>query len=299
MGSDAVARLQFRILGPLEVTCDGERLSVGGERQRALLAVLLVHANQLVTKERLVEELFAGQPSAGAVNALRVAVSRLRQALDAERVLDTQPGGYLLRVASDQLDVARFEELHEQARGLMATGDASAAATGLRQALSLWRGSPLADVALVEGVQAEVRRLEQLRLSAVMDRVDADLALGAGGELVGELEALVDAEPFQERPRAQLMRALYRAGRQADALALYRRTSELLRDELGLEPSRALQELEQQMLLHDPALEVAPRVAHRGRTPASPYRPPRSSGVPTRSPSSRQCSRDRAFACSR
>ena len=272
MGSDAVARLQFRILGPLEVTCDGERLSVGGERQRALLAVLLVHANQLVTKERLVEELFAGQPSASAVGALRVAVSRLRQALDAEPVLDTQPGGYLLRVGSGQLDVARFEELLEQARGLMATGDASGAAAGLRQALSLWRGSPLADIALVEGVQAEVRRLEELRLSAVMDRVDADLALGAGGELVGELEALVDAEPFQERLRAQLMRALYRAGRQADALALYRRTSELLRDELGLEPSRALQELEQQMLLHDPALEVAPREAQRAH-PSLPVPP--------------------------
>jgi DNA-binding SARP family transcriptional activator len=193
MGSDADARLQFRILGPLEVTCEGEPLSLGGDRQRALLAVLLVHANQLVTKERLIEELFAGQPSASAVNALRVAVSRLRHALDVEGVLDTQPGGYRLHVASEQLDAARFEALHEQARELAAAGDAAGAAAGLRQALSLWRGSPLADVVLVEGVQAEVRRLDELRLSAVMDRIDADLALGVGAEPVGELEALIDA----------------------------------------------------------------------------------------------------------
>ena len=122
MGSDAVAGLQFRILGPLEVTRDGERLSPGGDRQRALLALLLVNANQLVTKERLVEELFADQPSASAVGALRVAVSRLRQALDAEGVLETQPGGYVLRVASDRLDAAQFEALHRRGRELMAAG---------------------------------------------------------------------------------------------------------------------------------------------------------------------------------
>ena len=262
MGSDAVAGLQFRILGPLEVARDGQRLSPGGDRQRALLALLLVNANQLVTKERLVEELFADQPSEGAVNALRVAVSRLRRTLDAEGVLDTQPGGYRLHVAADQLDAAQFEALHRQGRELVAAGDPAGAAAGLRQALLLWRGSPLADVALVEGVQGEIRRLDELRLSAVMDRIDADLALGVGAELVGELEALIDAEPFQERLRAQLMHALYRAGRQADALAVYRQMSELLRDELGLEPSPALRELEQQMLLHDPALEVASPDAH-------------------------------------
>ncbi|MGZ4195075.1 MAG: BTAD domain-containing putative transcriptional regulator [Solirubrobacteraceae bacterium] len=259
MGSDAAARLQFRMLGPLEVTCDGEVLSLGGERQRALLALLLVRANQLVTKERLVDELFAGQPSATALNALRVAVSRLRQTLRTEGVLETKPGGYVLRVPSGELDTKQFEVLCEQARKLIAAGDPAGASDRLREALALWRGPPLADVALIDGVQGEIRRLDELRLSAVLDRIDADLAVGEGVELVGELEALVDAEPFQERLRGQLMRALYRAGRQADALAAYRRMSELMRDELGLEPSRALQGLEQQILLHDPALEVAPR----------------------------------------
>jgi predicted ATPase/DNA-binding SARP family transcriptional activator len=272
MGSDAVARLQFRMLGPLEVACDGERLNVGGDRQRTLLALLLVRANELVTKDRLIEELFAGQASASAVNALRVAVSRLRQTLGTEGGLQTQPGGYVLRVAADQLDAEQFEALHDQARALMAAGDPAGAAARLREALSLWRGAPLADVAMVEGVQGEIRRLDELRLSAVMDRIDADLALGAGPELVGELEALVDAEPLQERARGQLMRALYRAGRQADALAVYRRTSGLLRDELGLEPSRGLQELEQQMLRHDPALEVASRAAPEAR-PSLPQPP--------------------------
>ena len=171
-----------------------------------------MNANQLVTKERLVEELFADRPSASAVGALRVAVSRLRQALDAEGVLETQPGGYVLRVASDRLDAAEFEALHRRGRELMAAGCPADAAAALRQALLLWRGSPLADVALVEGVQGEIRRLDELRLSAVMDRVDADLALGVELELVAELEALIEAEPFQERLRAQLMHALYRAG---------------------------------------------------------------------------------------
>jgi len=257
MGDEPQRLLQFRMLGPLEAWRDGRLLRLGGDRQRALLALLLVHANELVRTEQLVDELLAQAVSDGAPNTARVAVSRLRRVLedgDAGRVLLTRPGGYLLKIEPEQIDAACYERLLADGRRLLGAGDAASAAARLREALALWRGPPLADLALLEFVQPEIRRLEELRLLGLMERIDADLALGADAELIGELDGLVASNPLQERPRAQLMLALYRAGRHAEALEAYRQVSELLREELGLEPSRGLQELERQVLRQDPGL---------------------------------------------
>ncbi len=222
------------------------------------MALLLLHPNELVTTERLVEELFGTEASDSSVRAVRVAVSRLRRLLDDETLV-TRPGGYVVYADPSQLDVAEFEALVMEGRSALDEGDPTSAAAAFRSALALFRGPPLADLALLDFVQPEIRRLEELRLSALMDRIDADLALGRGAELVPELEGLVQANPFQERLRGQLMLALYRSGRQSDALDVYRRTRELLADELGLEPSRGLQQLERSILQHDPALDLPDR----------------------------------------
>ena len=269
MGDEPRGLLQFRMLGPLEAWRGATPLRLGGERQRALLALLLVHVNELVRTEQMVDQLLDEGVSDSAVNTARVAVSRLRRLLEngeAGQVLVTQAGGYMLRAGPEQLDVALFERLLSDGRALLGAGDAASAAARLREALALWRGPPLADLAVLECVRPEIRRLEELRLLALMERIDADLALGADAELIGELEGLVASNPLQERLLAQLMLALYRAGRQAQALEVYRQTSELLREELGLEPSRGLQELERQVLRQDPALELAPGLV---MTPAS------------------------------
>ena len=257
-----VTRLEFRVLGPVEVWREGEPLRLGGERQRALLTLLLLHANEVVPSERLADELFGGEASEKRENAVQVAISRLRRVLGDGRasngddgVLVTRPRGYLLRADPDQLDAARFERLLAEGRRALAAEDAASAAASLTEALSLWRGPALADVAVQASAQSEIRRLEELRLDARMERIEAELALGRAAEVVPELEALVEANPYQERLRGQLMLALYRSGRQADALEVYRRTRELLRDELGLEPSPALQGLERAILRHERSLE--------------------------------------------
>ena len=255
MATSATTELRFRLLGPLAVLTGGESLHLGGERQRGLLALLLLHANELVTTEHLVEQLFGAGASDSSVRAVRVAVSRLRRLLDDETLV-TRPGGYVVYADPSQLDVAEFEALVMEGRSALEDGDPTSAATTFRSALALFRGPPLADLALLDFVQPEIRRLEELRLSALMDRINADLALGRGAELVPELEGLVQSNPFQERLRGQLMLALYRSGRQSDALEVYRCTRELLADELGLEPSRALQQLERSMLQHDPTLDL-------------------------------------------
>ena len=252
--------MEFRILGPVQVIDDaGRQVVVGGEKQRALLALLLLHANELVSSGRLIEELWGERAPASAGKTLQVHVSRLRRVLTAGGMdgaaLATGPGGYVLQLPRDELDATVFEGLLEQGRALSARGDPSGAAARLREALGLWHGSALADLALEEFAQPEIRRLAELRLVAVIERIDADLALGAGAELVGEIEKLIASNPLQERLRGQLMRALYRAGRQADALEVYRQTSELLRDQLGLEPSPALQSLERLVLQQDASLE--------------------------------------------
>ncbi len=256
MGIEVRLSTQFRVLGPLEVSHDGVPVRLGGERQRALLALLVTRANALVTTERLIEHLFGGEASAGAANAVHVAVSRLRRALRCgdDGLLVTRPGGYVLSVAPDQLDAVRFERLLDAGRQAASAGDPTAGSVRLREALALWRGPALADLARMEFIAPEARRLDELRLLALMERIDADLALGRHAELVPELEALVAAEPLRERLRQQQMLALYRTDRRADALEVYRETSTLLREELGLEPTRALQDLEGMVLRQDVSL---------------------------------------------
>jgi DNA-binding SARP family transcriptional activator/pimeloyl-ACP methyl ester carboxylesterase len=257
MGNDSRAPLRFGVLGLLQAVRGDQPVRLGGVRQRALLALLLLHANELVRLDQLTEALFGEQQSESAVQALRVAVLRLRRALVDEPgdTLRTHPGGYVLTASPEQFDLAMFEHRLHSARGRLAADDPARAAKLLRDALALWRGPPLADLALIEAFQSEIRRLEALRLLALMERIDADLALGGAAELVPEIETLVAADPLQERLRRQLMLALYRAGRQADALRVYRETSDLLRNELGLEPSRALQQLERSILQRDETLE--------------------------------------------
>jgi WD40 repeat protein/DNA-binding SARP family transcriptional activator len=204
----------------------------------------------------LIEQLFDGSRSASSVNAVHVAVSRLRRTLHDERaeLLRTRKGGYVLELEPDQLDAARFERLLADGRTLLAAGDHAGASARLHEGLALWRGSPLCDLGGVEDVQPEVRRLEELRLLAEMERVDAELALGHAAEMVAPLERLIQQAPLQERLRAQLMLALYRSGRQADALAAYREACTLLREELGLMPGAELRELEHMILRHDAGL---------------------------------------------
>ena len=251
MGTGTVrgAELWFGLLGPLEVRRGADPMRLGGERQRALLALLLLHPNRLVLTETIVEQLFGGQPSEATLNALWAAVSRLRKQLrqaDGETPIARRPGGYLITVAPDQLDLTVFERLVDHGCSQRRAGDGVSAAATLREALELWRGAPFADLTGIEFAEPEIRRLHDLRRRAVAERIDADLSLGRDGSLVGEIEDLIDDDPLSERFRGQLMLALYRAGRQSDALEVYRQTHTLLRDELGLEPGpqlRALQEL--------------------------------------------------------
>ncbi len=256
--------MDFRILGPLEVAREGEPLVLGAVQQRALLAVLVLHRGEVVSTDRLVDELWGERAPVAAAKTVQVYVSHLRKALGAG-VIVTQGRGYRLAVAPEQVDAVRFEALGAEGRRALAGGDAARAKQRLCSALGLWRGEPLAEFAYEPFAQAAIARLQEARLAALEDRIEADLALGADGELIGEIESLIASNPLQERLRGQLMLALYRTGRQADALAAYRHTSELLREELGLEPSRSLQELERSILGHDVSLDGAPHTtAARG-----------------------------------
>ena len=255
--------MEFRILGPLEVVERERVLPLGGARQRALLALLLTRANEVVSADRLIEELWPSGPPRNAGNALQYHVSQLRKTLGGTDAIATQPPGYLIRVGPSELDLLHFERLVDEAE----RAAPEAASRLLREALGLWRGPPLADVSRESFAQVEIVRLEELRLRALELRLEADLALGRHRELVGELEALVRDNPLRERLRAALMRALYGAGRQVEALEVYRQTRTLLVDELGIEPSRALQELERAILRQDPALGGPDAVA--GGTPRS------------------------------
>ena len=251
--------MEFRILGPLEVDDAGRRVELGGARQQALLAILLLHRGEVVPADRLVEQLYAGSPPPTAAKSLQAHVSRLRKALGGDGRLQTRGRGYTLDLTADDVDADRFATLHDQGRSALAAGNAEAAATALGEALALWRGAPLGDLAYDDFAQPELSRLEELRLTCTEDRIDADLALGRHAGLVGELERLVAAEPLRERLRGQLMLALYRSGRQAEALATYADARRTLSDELGLEPGRALQELERAILNHDARLDAAVR----------------------------------------
>ena len=261
--------MQFRILGPLEVWDEGGEVSLGGAKPRALLALLLLHPNEVVPADRLIDELWGEDSPERAAAALRVNVSRLRKAL-AQDVLKTRSPGYVVRVEHDELDLHRFERLVDEGRSLLARGLADGASERLRDALSLWRGPALADFSYESFAQPAVARLEEIRLAALELRMEADLALGRHDELVGDLEALVAEHGHRERLRRYLMIALYRAGRQADALSAYQDARRIFVDELGIDPSPALQELERAILRQDPALEVeapaparAPQVVER------------------------------------
>ena len=249
--------MDFRILGPLEVDEAGRAIPIVSGRQRALLAILLVHANKPVSTDRLIDELWGEHPPASVRKGLQVLVSRLRKTLGKGSArLATQPDGYLLHVEPGELDLDRCERLGRQGREALARGDCRPAAEQLREALGLWRGPPLAEFAFESFAQAEIGRLEELRLALLEDRIDADLACGTHATLVGELEALVAEHPLRERLRRQLILALYRSGRQADALEAYREARTVLDEELGLEPTPALRELEHAILTHDPSLRA-------------------------------------------
>jgi DNA-binding SARP family transcriptional activator len=246
--------MQFRILGPLEVIDDGREVPFAGASQRALLALLLLHANEVVSSDRLIDQLWDAEPPASGVTALQVRVSQLRKALGgaAER-LETKPPGYLLRVGPEELDLDRFTRLLDHADG----AEPSVAAPKLREALALWRGPALAEFAYESFAQAAIGRVEELRLTAVERRIEADLGLGHHTELIGELDALVVEHPLRERLRGQLMLALYRSGRQAEALDAYQATRHALVEGLGIEPSPAVQALQQAILRQDPELDFA------------------------------------------
>ncbi len=252
--------MKFRILGPLDLASDAGPFALDAPKQRALLGVLLLHPNETVSSERLIDELWGERPPATATKVLQTYVSQLRRIVGADTI-ETRPPGYLLRIDEQELDATQFRRLFAEGRRLAADGDLERAGARYREALALWRGPPLANVVFESFARNEVDRLEEEHLSAVMDLIDADLALGHHQEVVQELETLVRRHPLRERPRAQLMLALYRSGRQADALAVYQDGRRVLVEELGLEPGRELQELEKAVLTHDPALDAPPSPA--------------------------------------
>jgi DNA-binding SARP family transcriptional activator/tetratricopeptide (TPR) repeat protein len=260
--------MEFRILGPLEALLEGEPVALGGSKQRALLALLLVHANETLSTDRLIDELWGERPPASAVKTVQVHVSRLRKAIPAgadgaaAAALLTREHGYELRLDPERLDAHRFERLVAKGREELAAGRPRGAVAALEEGLSLWRGPALADLAYEPFAQREIARLEDLRVSAVEQLMEARLALGAHAELVGELEALIAEHPYRERLRAQLMLALYRSERQADALQAYQDARRTLVEELGIEPGERLRELERGILAQDPALALpAPQTA--------------------------------------
>ena len=251
--------MEFRILGPVEVRDDGRVVRLGGGKQRAVLALLLLNANRVVASERMIELLWGERPPPTAATALHGHISTLRKALGPD-VIATRAPGYVLETAIGELDLERFEWLHAEGRDALERGDPGGAAERLRTALGLWRGEALSDIAFEPFIQTEAARLEGLRLDAMQDRIEADLGTGRGTELVSELERLVAAEPLRERLWAQLMLALYRSGRQADALDAYRRARQTLVSQLGIEPGPELRDLERRILAHDPTLGRGPRV---------------------------------------
>jgi DNA-binding SARP family transcriptional activator len=258
--------MDFRILGPLEVLDEDRVITLGGAKQRALLALLLLHANETVASDRLIDELWGEFPPATAAKTLQAHVSRLRKALDrssptGRELLVTREQGYELRVDPECVDCHSFERLVSEGRRELAARRPEQAASALESALALWRGPPLAELDQAQLAQIELARLGDLRVAAEEELIDAKLALGRHAEVVGELEALVAQHPYRERLRAQLMLALYRSERQADALQAYQDARKKLVDELGIEPGERLRELEQSVLAQDPALALVPPAA--------------------------------------
>jgi len=255
--------VDFRILGPLEVVDKHGPVALGTIKERVVLAVLLLHANEFVSRERLIDELWGESPPPTARKAVNVYVSQLRKVLtqNGHDPIATAAGGYRIGVGADDFDVVRMRQLLATARERTAAGELEAAAERLRETLALWRGPTLAGLQLESHGRDEVAQLDELRLTALMDRIDCDLALGRHEDVLGELQVLVGEHPLRERLRAQQMLALYRADRQADALDAYQQTRDVLVEELGIEPSQALQRLQKGILIHDPALELPAGIA--------------------------------------
>lgn len=268
--------MDFRILGPLEVREGDAQLPLGGAKQRGLLALLLIRANEVVSRDRLIDELWGEEPPKAAPNVLQTYVSHLRKVIGAETLV-TRPPGYAIEINPNQLDLHNFERLVEDAGTALGVNDAESAAASCREALAMWRGPALADFTYEPFAEPVIARLEELRLVALERRIDAELELGRHEELVGELEGLVAEHPLRERLRAQLMLALYRSGRQAEALEAYQSARRALVDELGIEPTRSLQDLNTSILQQDPSLEVAPKEPK----PAAEAPPPPAGDMPT------------------
>jgi DNA-binding SARP family transcriptional activator len=246
--------VDFHILGPLEVWREGHPVQIGGAKERALLAFLLLQAGEPVSVDRLVDELWGETPPATARKSVQVRVAGLRRALGGDALL-TLGDGYLVRLEPNQLDLHRFEELLADGSDALAAGDPSAAVAALEEALALWRGPALADFTYESFAQPAIARLEELRVHALELRTEAQLELGLHAEVISEVEGLIAAHPFRERLRAQVMLGLYRDGRQAEALEVYRRTREEFVAQLGIEPTPLLQQLEQAILRQDPSLD--------------------------------------------
>jgi DNA-binding SARP family transcriptional activator len=257
------AGMRFRVLGTLDVG-DGNRICTPtAPKLRRVLGLLLLHANQVVSTQSLIEELWEEQPPVSALTTIQTYIYQLRKILDVrwlsdcqddarpERILLTKPLGYCLQVEPDKLDLYRFEHLYELGQKALNNGDIELASSTLRQALALWRGPALADIAAGPLLQARITALEERRLDALEQRIEADLQLGRHRQLIGELKALVAVHPLHEWFHAQLMRTLYRSGRRAEALGVYQGLRRVLNDELGLEPSPDLQRLQRQILSTD------------------------------------------------
>lgn len=258
-----VRLFEFRVLGSITVTAHGEPVSLGGARQRRLLAVLLVHRNSVVSADRLAEIVFAGEPTPAARTTLRSYVSRLRKVIDGDKGADghtsvvTRSPGYMLTAPDDVVDIGRFQALLDDGRAILARGDPVTAAPAFRDALALWRGEPYAEFADEEWARPEAHRLAELRLLAHEHLIDAELAAGRAAEAIPALEGLAAEHPLRDGFHERLMLALYRSGRHVDALRAFQDYRTELSDELGLDPSPALVELERRILDHDPELQLA------------------------------------------
>src|SRR5262245_20324023 len=247
--------MRIRILGPLHLEDGDRRITIGGARQGAVLADLLLHVNEVVPSEQLLVELWGEDSPPSAANALQAAISRLRRVLPPGRLVTAGPG-YVLRVFPAELDVAQFEQFLSEGRDALTAGAAAEAVQLLDQAMTLWRGPPLADFRYEPFAQAEIARLEELQLACLEERNEAHLALGSASALTAELGRMVADHPLRERLRGQLMLALYRSGRHAEALEAYRAFRRMLADELGIDPPARLRELEGRMLRQDASLDL-------------------------------------------
>jgi len=249
--------MDFLVLGPLELVMAGAPIRLTARRQRALLAALLLRAGTVVAADTLIEALWGSDPPDSAASVLRLYVSNVRRCLPPGRLVTRSPG-YVLLVEEGELDAERFEALFADGRSTLAEGSPRLARSLLGRALSLWRGAALADLAVESFAREAADRLEELRLQCLEERLAADLELGRHREVLAELELLVATNPLRDRLRTQLMLALYRSGRQADALACYRRGRDVLIKEHGLDPGTELRELERRILQQDESLDLAP-----------------------------------------